>query len=612
MVQVVWFDAGPERPGRLLLIAHHLVVDGVSWRILVPDLAQAYRAAATGGEPGLAPVGTSLRRWSQLLLAEAQDPERAAELDLWADMLDGDDPRIGRGAPRPARDTRGTAAYVSATLPADLTGTLLTAVPEAFQVRMNDILLTGLALAVAEWRERHGWSTDHADRTVLLDVEGHGREEIAEEIDLSRTVGWFTSVFPLRLDPGEPGPDQAPTGESAVLDALKRVKSRLRELPDNGLGFGLLRYLNPDTAGVLAPLGTPQIGFNYLGRMNGTALDGEHPASTEWSVSTDLTAGVDPSDGDLPFAHALELTAAVRESADGPRLSVSCAWPAALFRAEETKDLLDTWLRALHALADAAGRSGGGLVPADLPLVTVTQEEIDAWEAEPDGVEDVLPLSPLQEGLFFHALFAGTGPDVYTMQTTLDLTGPLEATALRAAGQGLLDRHPNLRAGFRHRGAGDSVQIIPRRAELPWTQVDLSGLDETARQAELTRLTDDARAERFDLGRPPLIRFTLIRLGEEQHRLLILKHHILLDGWSVPLFMRDLFALYRHATGTRCPRSSPTAATSTGSPARTARRPRRPGARPWPVSASPRSSRAPSPARPPRCPATCSVKCPPR
>ncbi|MGW0277999.1 amino acid adenylation domain-containing protein [Streptomyces sp. NPDC003006] len=559
MFQVVWFDAGPGRPGRLLLIAHHLVVDGVSWRILVPDLAQAWRTTAAGGEPRLAPVGTSLRRFAQLLLAEGQDPERAAELDLWTGMLDGDDPRIGAGALTPARDTRGTAEYLSATLPADLTGTLLTSVAETFQVRMNDILLTGLALAVADWRRRHGWDTDradHTDRTVLLDVEGHGREEIADEIDLSRTVGWFTSVFPLRLDPGEPDlgepdPGRSSAGETAVVDALKRIKNRLRELPDNGLGFGLLRYLNPDTAGVLAPYGSPQIGFNYLGRMNGAALDaaldGESPAPTEWSVSTDLSAGVDPSDGDLPFAHALELTAAVREMADGPRLSVSCAWPTALFPAEEVQDLLDTWLRALRSLADRAGQSGAcGLVPADLPLVSVTQEEIDAWEAGPDGVQDVLPLSPLQEGLFFHALFAGTGPDVYTMQTTLDLTGPLDATALRAAGQGVLDRHPNLRAGFHHRGGGDSVQIIPRRAELPWAEVDLSGLDEPARQAELTRLTDDARTRRFHLGRPPLIRFTLIKLGEDRHRLLILKHHILLDGWSVPLFMRDLFALYRH------------------------------------------------------------------
>ncbi|MFF5257090.1 amino acid adenylation domain-containing protein [Streptomyces leeuwenhoekii] len=544
MLQAVWFDAGPRRPGRLLLVAHHLVVDGVSWRILVPDLAQAWQSAARGDGTRLAPVGTSLRRWSQLLLAEAQNPERAAELDLWTGMLDGGDPRIGARPLDPARDTRGTAEHLTATLPADLTDALLTSVPETLQVRMNELLLTALTLAVADWRERHGWSTD---RTVLLDVEGHGREEIADEIDLSRTVGWFTSLFPLRLDPGEVDPGQALAGRATPADALKRIKSRLRELPDNGLGYGLLRYLNPDTAGVLAPYGAPQVGYNYLGRMNGGALDGQSPAPTGWSVSTDLAAGVDPSDGGLPFAHALELTAAVRDLADGPRLSVACAWPAALFPAEQVQDLLDTWLRALRALADRAGGPGaGGLVPADLPLVSVTQEEIDAWEAEPDGVEDVLPLSPLQEGLFFHALYAGTGPDVYTMQTTLDLTGPLDAAALRAAGQAVLDRHPNLRAAFRHRGRGDSVQIIPRRAELPWTEVDLSHLDEPARQAEAARLTDDARTRRFDLARPPLIRFTLIRLGEDRHRLLILKHHILLDGWSVPLFLRDLVALYRH------------------------------------------------------------------
>ncbi|MFH8768881.1 non-ribosomal peptide synthase/polyketide synthase [Streptomyces sp. NPDC017958] len=533
LFQVVWFDGGTGRPGWLLLVAHHLVVDGVSWRILVPDLATAWQAAAAGRTPSLAPVGTSPRRWAQLLLAEAQTPERAAELDLWTRMLEEPEPRLGAEAFRAARDTRESAEHLSVRLPAATTGTLLTAVPERFQARMDDVLLTGFARAAARWRERNGWGSGSA---VLVDVETHGREEIADDVDLSRTVGWFTAIHPLRLDPGTHGP----------AAALKRVKEQIRAVPDNGLGYGLLRYLNPDTAGLLAAHPTPQIGFNYLGRVNATTLgDSSGRGVPGWSGEPRMDTRVVPADAGLPFAHPLEISAVTRETAEGPQLDVTFSWPGALFTRDQVRQLADDWFAALGELAAAAERpDAGGLTPSDLPLVSLTQAEIDALEAAPGGVEDVLPLSPLQEGLLFHTLYADTGPDVYAMQLSVDLEGPLDAVALRAAGQALLDRHPNLRARFVHRGDGHPVQVIARRVELPFEEADLSGLDEAAREAELARLTDAARDRRFDLAAAPLVRLLLIRLGEERHRLVILKHHIVLDGWSMPLFLRDLVALY--------------------------------------------------------------------
>ncbi|MFH8568034.1 non-ribosomal peptide synthase/polyketide synthase [Streptomyces sp. NPDC017993] len=543
VLELVWFDGGPGRPGRLLVVAHHLIVDGVSWRVLLPDLAAAWQAAAAGETPELAPVGTSLRRWAQLLLAEGQNPERAAELDLWTGMFDGPDPRLGAQRLDASRDTRGTARYLSVNLPAETTGALLTEVPEKFQAQINDVLLTGFALAVARWRERNGWGTDSS---VLVDVEAHGREEIAEDIDLSRTVGWFTSIHPMRLDPGALDTDQAFAGGAAVVTALKEVKEQIRAVPDNGLGYGLLRYLNPDTAGLLAPLGSPQIGFNYLGRTHTGALKTSTSESGEgWTGESGMDARVVPSDEAMPFAHSLEVSAVTRETDDGPRLNATVSWPAALFSQDEIQDLLDTWCAALRALADRARTArSGGLTPSDLPLVSLSQSEIDELEARPGGVEDVLPLSPLQEGLLFHALYADAGPDVYAMQLAVDLEGPLDTEGLRAAGQALLERHPNLRARFHHRTGGQAVQVIQSTVRLAWDEVDLSTADEPTAQAELTRLTDEARNERFDLTAPPLVRFLLIRLGTDRHRLLILKHHIVLDGWSMPLFLRDLVTLY--------------------------------------------------------------------
>ncbi len=542
MLQAVWFDAGPERPGLLLLVVHHLVVDGVSWRILVPDLVAAWQAVTAGDEPRLAPVPTSLRRFARSLVVEAQNPERLAELPLWREMLDGPDPRLGARALDPAVDTQEAGRQLTVTLPADATTALLTEVPARFHTQVNDVLLTALALAVRGWRRR--WD-DTDERTVLVEMEGHGREEIDPSLDLTRTVGWFTSRFPVRLDPGAVDVDAALRGGDAGVPALKRIKEQLRRLPDSGVGYGLLRYLNPDTAAVLAGHETPQIGFNYLGRVG--SIDAGQDSPSGWSSASDVSADLLSADPGMPFTHAVEITAVTRDHADGPRLTMTCSWPDGLFDRAEIQELADLWCRALRALAGVDG--AGGLTPSDLPLVELTQQEIDELEAEPTGLADVLPLTPLQEGLLFHTLHTEQGPDVYTVQLVVDLEGPLNAAALRQAGQSVLDRHPNLRAGFRHRRSGAAIQVVPRDVALPWTEVDLAHLDEDERRAELDAIADRARDERFDPARPPLMRFLLVRLGADRHRLVITNHHILLDGWSMPLFLRDLVTFYQRHDG---------------------------------------------------------------
>ncbi|MEU8622513.1 amino acid adenylation domain-containing protein [Streptomyces sp. NPDC048623] len=550
LLQVVWFDAGPDEQGLLLVLLHHLVVDGVSWRILLPDLAAAWQAVTDGREPAPAPVGTSFRRWAQALVMEAQNPARVAELPLWRAQTRQADPLIGARRLDPAVDTRETAQHLTAALPADLTTALLTAVPARHRVQINDVLLTGLALAVARWRERR--DRDGAATALLVDLEGHGREEFDETLDLSRTVGWFTSRFPVRLDPGPVDLDAAFAGGGAAAAALRRVREQLRALPDNGLGYGLLRHLNADTAQALAGAATPQIGFNYLGRVGAGAGElGDGGPDSGWSSASDLRVPLLPADPGMPFGHALEMNAVTREQAGGPSLNVTCSWPSGLFDRADVQELADLWFEALRALADP-GDGGLGAVPTpdDLPSSGLTQPEIDELAAAPEGLQDAFALTPLQEGLFFHSLQADDGPDVYTVQLVLDLEGPLDAGALRRAGQALLDRHPNLRAGFRHRADGTAVQVVPRTVTLPWDETDLSGLSESARQERLTALTEAARARRFALDRPPLVRFLLIRLGEQRHRLVMTKHHILLDGWSMPLFLRELVTLYENGGDT--------------------------------------------------------------
>ncbi|MGH3669314.1 MAG: non-ribosomal peptide synthetase, partial [Pseudonocardiaceae bacterium] len=166
---------------------------------------------------------------------------------------------------------------------------------------------------------------------------------------------------------------------------------------------------------------------------------------------------------------------------------------------------------------------------------------------KPSGLMEMLPLSPLQQGMFFHALLDSDGPDVYTVVWEISLDGPLDPAAMRAAGQALLDRHANLRAGYRYLKSGGAVAVIPRRVELPWHELDLSDLDPAEQAAEQARCVTEQRQRRFDLAHPPLLRFTLIRLDPEHHHLAVTYHHILLDGWSISLVRDELFARYtRH------------------------------------------------------------------
>ncbi|MEV7319542.1 non-ribosomal peptide synthase/polyketide synthase [Streptomyces sp. NPDC093970] len=346
MVRAVWFDAGPEHAGRLLLLVHHLVIDGVSWRVLLPDLAAAWAAVRGGRAPEPAPVEMSFGRWSRLLGARAVDPAAEDELPWWTSAL-----AAGAGLPLarpldPALDTVASTRYLSVTLPAAVTGPLLGRVPAAFGASVNDVLLTAFALAVGDWRART-LGAETAGGPVLVDLEGHGREEeLAGDADLSRTVGWFTSVVPVRLDPGPAGPD-ALTDAAALDGAVARIREHLTGLAAAGIGHGLLRHLNPVTGQVLEELDEPQIEFNYMGRF-------DRPAAADWSYAAEESAADLDADPGMPMSHALTLNALTEDRPEGPELSAHWAYAAGLLSEDAVRALAETWFRALEALVRRA------------------------------------------------------------------------------------------------------------------------------------------------------------------------------------------------------------------------------------------------------------------
>ncbi|QIS03832.1 amino acid adenylation domain-containing protein [Nocardia brasiliensis] len=560
LVQFVWFDAGPARSGRLAVLAHHLVIDGVSWRILLPDLAAAWEQVAAGAAPVLPVRGTSMRRWAHGLAERAADPRWAAQLPWWRAVLEPPDPLLGARPLDPAVDAMATVAHVRVELPASVTEALLATLPAAYHGGVEDGLLAALAAAVHRWRHGRGrcarHTVDTCDDSVLVRLEGHGREEdTVAGADLSGTVGWFTSVFPVRLCAGAVEWDELCAGGPAVGTAMKAVKEQLRAVPDKGIGFGLLRYLNPAGGEALREYSTGQIGFNYLGRFTAGDLLPQRRQGSGWAPARDGAAAAATSHPAVPALAVLDVTALVVDGPEGPVLQANFAAPTGVLGEHETAELAELWRRAVVGLARGAAVPGaGGLTPSDLPLVALDQAEIEALEAEYPGLADVWPSTPMQSGLLFHRELAGSGFDAYQMQVVFELAGPIEPDRLRAAGQGLLDRYANLRAGYVAGAHHDPIQVVVDGVELPWHVADLRGLDESARAASLRRLLIEDRNTRFDTAIPPLVRMTLAQLTDEHAELVFSTHHVLLDGWSLPLLIRDLLRLYSSAgDGTAMP-----------------------------------------------------------
>ncbi|WFF04675.1 amino acid adenylation domain-containing protein [Micromonospora sp. WMMD1076] len=473
-------------PGRLLLVAHHLVVDGVSWRVLLDDLTRACAGEA------LAPATTSFRTWARALPAAAA--ARAGELGHWLAVTEGSP------LPHSALDVAGNLRELTVEIGPDVTRALLTTVPEAYRAGVPDVLLAGLALATG--------------RPLLVGLEGHGREEhIVPGADLSRTVGWFTTEYPVAVDA---------VGLHGGA-ALKRVKEQLRAAPDHGIGYGLLRHLG---GGELAGRREPEILVNYLGRFDGSS-------GQPFSPAPELPAPAVTVDADIPVRYPVAVNAGTADTPDGPVLRLRVSYLP--HRAPSVAGLVDRWVAALAGLARDPGP--GGRTPSDLPLLHLRQDEVEELERRVPDLADAWPLSPLQAGIHFLSSYAPDGDDVYVVQQRFELAGPLDAGRLRNAVAALLDRYPNLRVTVHDLGGGP-IQVVPALVTVPWTEVDLSA------GGSLDELLAADRARRFDLTAPPLLRLTLVRLGADRHVLVFTQHHLLMDGWSGPLAVRDMFTFY--------------------------------------------------------------------
>ena len=335
-------------------------------------------------------------------------------------------------------------------------------------------------------------------------------EDAVGDVDLSRTFGWFTTLFPAVLDPGP--------ADAAYGDAVKAVKEQLRAVPGRGLSYGALRYLGDEPRPDLAV--APQVLFHYLGRFAAGS-------SEAWAAVGDTEIVVERRDPRMPLPRVLEINSVAVDTADGPVLETRFSWPGGVLDADRVRTLADLWTEVLTGIATS--ETVAGHTPSDFPLLVLEAGDVAAIEAATPELREVLPLSPLQLGLYFHATFSRDA-DPYVVQQTIELTGPLDGDRLRLAADRLIDRYPNLGAAFRTVGDGRVVSVIAGRPRVPWRVEDLTGADIAALGADdfagsgtdvaasgadafaglgvedvAVRVAAIAEAERsvpFDLGRP--------------------------------------------------------------------------------------------------------------
>ncbi|KAB3523606.1 amino acid adenylation domain-containing protein [Corynebacterium sp. zg254] len=556
--------------GRLRLVVHHLVVDGVSWNIIGEDLAAAYR-----GEE-LATEQTSLRRWAQLLQRAVDTGAFDQQAQRSLPPLPGEDePLRDPGVPALAqghedkptvRDERCLVHEASV----QITDELLNGVPKAFRTGVNPVLLTALSVALARWRRgKQTWS--------LVEMEGHGRETRfvpgpgGREADLSRTVGWFTCLYPMLIDPSAAALDEKDAEQNSITIpslavALNAVKDQIRNIPGNGVPYQAHTWLRGDVDAGRQP--QAQVLFNYLGRVS---------AGTEDFSPTGSTGQLgERRDQNQPLIRELEFNAIAEDTGEGYVLRTTISWGEGRISSDRIDELLMHWDSALHGVAALADH--GVLSVGDVDPAPVTAADLATITAQSSGeLQDVLPLTSLQHGMYFHSLFDESASSYVEQQVLrLECSEPFDRERFARAARQVIRSHPALSTRPWETEAGDVVAVIdPGIAEqlqvncveltVP-PELEVLDSDHEDRIDWILQRADEIAADDLSEGislqncgpeerREPLMRWTVVMPTSAHCRrhgldvvLIQTVHHLIADGWSVPIMLQSLIESYRDDT----------------------------------------------------------------
>ncbi|MBD0255793.1 MAG: amino acid adenylation domain-containing protein [Cytophagales bacterium] len=498
---------------RLLVAIHHLVVDGVSWRILLEDVETLLGQAEKGQRLELPPKTDSFKGWAEKLRAYADSAPLLREAAFWRALEENEAEPLYRDFDGADNSYRNRGRY-SFSLDANLTEQLLTKPYRAYTIDMNVSLLAALARSIGRvWGQKR----------IAINLEGHGREEIIKDVNLSRTVGWFTSIYPVLLDC---------TAGSDFAAQLPGLKEQLKAIPFNGIGYGLLKYLTaaeqPGGSGFALQ---PEITFNYLGQFTtGGAGQGRfRPAAEKMG---DVIGEDRVADG---------LVDVVGFVGPDRTLTVTFEYSRSHYEGATIETLAEQYKTAITDLvAHCAKISRRVLTPSDLSYPGLKAEELRSLQTAYQ-VEDVYGLSPMQEGMYFHNMMNNHTND-YFVQTSYKLRGNLDVACVEQSFNQLFSRHSILRTSFINDGAGRLLQVVEKERNITLVYEDISNSEE--KEAFIREFKAQDRARLFDLSKDALMRLAILRLGEEEYEVIWTHHHILMDGWCGVILIKEFYELY--------------------------------------------------------------------
>jgi amino acid adenylation domain-containing protein/non-ribosomal peptide synthase protein (TIGR01720 family) len=543
LLRVALFHLGTQKPDRLLLVIHHLAVDGVSWRILLEDLQTAYQQLSSGKAIQLPPKTTSFKHWAEKLTEYAQSPTATKELTYWSNISTSKITRLPVDC-KGRVNTKASARSVNVSLNEKETRALLQEVPKAYHTQINDILLTALVQVLATWS---------GSNSVLIDLEGHGREEILPDVDLSRTVGWFTTIFPVLLEL---------KATENLRDAIESIKEQLRAIPNRGIGYGLLRYLSGDAeiTSQLSSVPQAEVSFNYLGQF-------------DWGMQENSFFKLAPESiglGDSQLghrSHLLQINGLVVENQFQLEWTYSENFHSWITIQSLAQDFVAS-LRTLiaHCLSTDAGgytpdvfenqtihseaqpinndQRRENNVPPPLHLLELSEE---ISELLPEDIESAYPLAKMQEFMWHHYVNDPQKMGVYHCQLSYDIDDEsLDLNAFKKALQILVQKHPALRTVFITSNGFPAVQVVKKNLRFSINEQDISHIKSEEQSNYLDAVMKQDRQNLFNTENPnePLFRFGIFQKAENRFEFLMSIHHAITDGWGNIEFHNELYEIY--------------------------------------------------------------------
>lgn len=520
--RVARFRFGQQQPDRLLWIIHHLGVDGVSWRILFDDLESAVTQHHKQQQITLPQTATDVSTWLAYLQDHVKSVDLLAEQAFWEvqAQTDVDTLPFDVIAAGIEDNTQSSAQSLTVSLPAEVSSAIIRGLPLRLNAHINEILLTALYQVISQWSGL---------ANIGITLEGHGRQSLSADLDLSETVGWFTTTYPVRLQAN---------GQQNVWQQVRQIKATLQNTPHHGIGFGLLRYLGQDRAGraQLAKVEHQAIGFNYLGQFRSG-----QSASFIRGQASEPVGQEHKLEGKR--AHVIDINGIYSDD----QLSFTWTYSSALHHAATIEKLATAFGQALTVIVEEAKGDidDNPYTPGDFALARLTPTDIDRlYELAGHNVERAYPLSPTQHGMLFHTdLARETG--AYVMQLSGEIRSPFRPDAFRQAWQAVLNRHDSLRTVVMPRENDDPIQVVLRELDLDWTALDWRHKPADQAQTDWRTLLAQDRVEGFDAYRGPLMRCTLAQISDGHWCFLWSHHHLLTDGWCLGILLKELLDFYQ-------------------------------------------------------------------